>query len=42
MSFNDLLVLLRILNESPCLTALHDEVMKLVLKQIKKELEGMN
>lgn len=40
MSLNDLITLLKALNDSPELTALHDEVVKLVLKRIKVMLGG--
>lgn len=39
MELNDLLEILRVLNVSPSLTPLHDEIIELVLEQIKKELE---
>lgn len=39
MSLGDLFTILRILNDVPSKTDLHDEVEKLVLGQIKKELE---
>ena len=39
MSFDELLEILRVLNDSPSITPLHDEIIELVLTQIKKVLE---
>ena len=41
MELMELIEILRVLNDSPSLTPLHDEVMKLVLRQIKAAL-GQN
>lgn len=38
VTLNDLLGVLNVLNASPTLTELHDELIQLVLKRIKKEL----